>query len=119
MNNLADKVAVITGAANGLGKALAAELSKQGCHLALLDIDGKGLEELKETMYNHHQKISIHTVDISREQQIIVARAEILQEHKRVDILVNNAGVSISQPFDQLSLADFQWLFDTNFWGTV
>jgi len=119
MNSLTNKVAIVTGSANGLGRALASELFSQGCNLALLDIDTKGLEKLKSELHNQNQKVSIHTVDISQEQQIISARTEILLQHKRVDILINNAGVSISQPFDQLKLTDFKWLFDINFWGTV
>ena len=114
-----NKVAVITGSANGLGKALASELFNQGYHLALLDIDTKGLENLGSALHNPNQKVSIHTVDISREQQIILARKEILLQHERVDMLINNAGVSISQPFEQIQLTDFKWLFDINFWGTV
>ena len=119
MTDLANKVAIVTGSANGLGKALATELFRQGCHLALLDINSKELGKLKSELLSNKQKITIHTVDISREQEIISARTEILQLHKRVDILINNAGVSISQPFEQLNLTDFKWLFDINFWGTV
>lgn len=113
------KVAVVTGSANGLGKALAIELFKQGCNLALLDIDINGLEKLEAALQSDHQKITIHKVDISQEQQIISARAEILKHHQQINILINNAGVSISQIFDQLELVNYKWLFDINFWGTV
>ncbi|MDP9230960.1 MAG: SDR family NAD(P)-dependent oxidoreductase [Bacteroidota bacterium] len=119
MTDLTNKVVVVTGSANGLGKALATELFKQGCNLALLDININGLEKLKAVLQRGHQKITTHKVDISQEQQIISARAEILEQHQRIDILINNAGVSISQTFDQLELADYKWLFDINFWGTV
>jgi short-subunit dehydrogenase len=119
MTDLTNAVAVVTGAANGLGRALATELFRQGCHLALLDINITGLENLKASLLNNHQKITIHKVDISREQEIISARKEILEQHQRIDILINNAGVSISRTFDQLELADYKWLFDINFWGTI
>lgn len=119
MTDLTNKVAVVTGSANGLGKALATELFRQGCNLALLDINIDGLAKLKAALQSDYQKITIYNVDISQEQQIIYARTEILEQHQRIDILINNAGVSMSQTFDQLELADYKWLFDINFWGTV
>lgn len=114
-----NKVAVVTGAANGLGKALAAELSAQGCSLALLDIDADGLEDVKSRPQADGRKVSVHTVDVSQEYQIMAARTDILRLHQRIDILINNAGISISLPFSQLDLTDYKRLFDINFWGTV
>ena len=110
MINLTNKVAVVTGSANGLGKAFATELFRQDCHLALLDIDLNELEKVKAALQSDHRKITIHKVDISQEEQIISARAEILKQYQRVDILINNAGVSISQTFDQLKFADYRRL---------
>ena len=119
MTDLINKAAVVTGSARGLLKALATELFRQGCNLALLDIDLNGLEELKTTLPSDRQIVTIHKADISREQEIISARAEVLAQHRQINVLINNAGVSISQPFDQVGLADFQRLFDINFWGTI
>ncbi len=119
MTFLKNKVAIITGSANGLGKALAKEFFKQGCHLALIDIDVKGLESLKAELKNTIQKISIHVADISQEQQVIAARQEIIDTHQKVDIVINNAGISISQPFQQVDLEEYKHLIDVNFWGTV
>jgi short-subunit dehydrogenase len=114
-----NKVAVITGAANGLGKVIAIELKRQGCHLALLDVDSNGLEQLRSELTDNVHRVSTHMVDISQEGQIIAAREEILREHKQVDLLINNAAVSISQPFKDVSISDYKWLMDINFWGTV
>jgi short-subunit dehydrogenase len=119
MINLNNKVAVITGSANGLGKALAIELYKQGCHLALLDIDFAGLQKLKTDLQNENQKITIYQTDISKEQEVIDARKQIIEQHGQVDILINNAAISISQLFEQVDLADYKKLVDVNFWGTV
>jgi short-subunit dehydrogenase len=119
MVDLANKVAVITGAANGLGKALATALYSEGCHLALIDIDNAGLLRLQADLGGNARQVSIHITDISSEEQIAAARAAILQQHGRIDLLVNNAAVSISQPFEELELDDFRGLFKTNFWGTV
>jgi short-subunit dehydrogenase len=112
------KVVVITGAANGLGKALAIEYYNQGYHLALIDIDKEGLQQLHEELgLNSH--VSIHLADVADEQQIQLAKEAILQYHERVDLLINNAGISISVKFEQMNLTDFRRLWDVNFWGTV
>ncbi len=116
MNN---KVAVITGSANGLGKALAIELYKQGSHLALLDIDFAGLQQLKTDLQNENQKITIHQTDISKEEEIIAARKQIIVEHGQVDMLINNAAISISLSFELVELTDYKRLMDVNFWGAV
>ena len=110
---------VITGAANGLGKALATEFYQQGCHLALIGLDYNGLEEQKATLEREGQVITVHQADISKEENILTARDEIRTSHKHIDILVNNAGISISQHFEQIDLADHKKLFDINYWGTI
>ena len=119
MTSLKNKVVVITGSANGLGKALAKEFFRQGCHLGLVDVDFAGLEKLKKELDNNIQRISIHLADISQEQEIISIRQQIIDQHQRIDIFVNNAGISISQPFEQVDLVDYKHLIEINFWGTV
>jgi short-subunit dehydrogenase len=119
MISLKNKVVIITGSANGLGKALAKEFYRQGCHLALLDIDIDGLQKIKSNIENKTQRITIHKTDISKEKEIEVTLQEIIEQHKRIDVLVNNAGISISRPFDQVDLVNYKQLFEINFWGTV
>ena len=114
-----NKVAVVTGSANGLGKALATAFSRQGYHLTLIDINLAGLEKLQSDLQNVNQKITIHQTDISNELEIISTRQQIIDQHQRIDILVNNAGISITQAFDQVDLADYKRLIDINFWGTI
>lgn len=113
------KVAVITGAAAGLGRALAIELYSRGCHLALIDIDLPNLETLKAELLNPAQTVTIHQADVSHEADIISAVSEISLHHGHVDILINNAAISISQNFTHINMADFMHLMDVNFWGTV
>ncbi len=114
-----DKIVVITGSANGLGKALATEFYRQGCHLALIDVDAFGLENVKNELECKTQKITVHPADVSNEKDLIRARQEILDLHSSIDILVNNAGISISQNFEEMDLHDFKHVFDINFWGTI
>ena len=119
MPDMSNKVAVITGAARGLGRALALEFYSRGFHLALLDIDGEGLEALRQTLSGGDRHVTIHHADISKEEDVVSARLDILQQHQRIDLLINNAGVSISQPFEDMTQADFRWLFEINFWGMI
>jgi len=119
VKNFNGRTAVITGAAGGLGKALAMELNRQHCNLVLIDIDSTKLHELRSQLQNDHLKISIHIVDISKEEQVKLVRKEIVQQHANIHILINNAGISISQPFQDINLDDFRQLIDVNFWGTV
>lgn len=119
MHSFADKVCIITGAANGLGKALATELYKQGAHLVLIDTDANGLESLRKTLKNNRQKIAVHVADISDEAIITTVAQAVQNQYQRADVLINNAGISISQPFDHMNSADHRRLFEVNYWGTV
>jgi short-subunit dehydrogenase len=114
-----NKTAIITGAANGLGRALATELYSRGCNLALMDIDLAGLQQLKDNFQNNGQEISIHQADVSVEDDVITARQEILAHHKHIHLLINNAGICSGRLFSQLEMEDHKKIFEVNFWGTV
>ena len=114
-----DKVVVITGAANGLGRALAKAFFQGGYQLALIDIDLAGLDEIKNALDTPRQLVTIHQADVGDEQRVISAKSDILAHHDHIDVVVNNAGISISQPFEQIHIEEYKKLFNTNFWGTV
>jgi short-subunit dehydrogenase len=111
-------VAVVTGAASGIGRAIATTLHQRGCSLALVDIDEAGLLELKSAL-NPSTLISLHGVNVSDRQAMLELPEAVLQPHGRVSLLVNSAGVSVAAPFSDLELDDFAWLMNINFWGTV
>ena len=114
---LVGSVAVITGAASGIGAALAAALAARGCHLALVDRDAAGLAAT--SIRCSSVTVSTHVLDISDRDSIIALPEAVLAVHGKVDILVNNAGVALGGQFSQLSLDDFAWLIEINFWGVV
>jgi short-subunit dehydrogenase len=114
-----NKTVVITGAASGLGKALAYEFFRLGYHLALIDIDAPGLIVLQNQLKSKDHVVTVHPFNVSKEEDILAARNEIRNTHRHINIFINNAGVSISQYFDQLDLNHFHELFNINFWGTV
>lgn len=114
-----DQTAVITGAGNGLGRALAVEFARQGFHLALMDIDEDALKQTERQLASCPQRVTTHCTDIAQDTAIADARSEILLRHAGIDLLINNAGVSVSRPFEQTTDDEFRWLFDINFWGTL
>lgn len=119
MKDLHGRVAVVTGASSGIGRATAARLAGEGCVLALVDIDGVRLEETARLVEAAGVRSSRHLADVSDASQMAALPREIVEEHGRVNILVNNAGVSVLKTFEDHSLDDFQWLIGINFWGVV
>ena len=115
---LEGRTALITGAASGIGRALAVGLARRGCHLALADLNTAGLEETAAGLASG-VKVSQHRLDVSDAGQIAALPASIKTAHPGLDILVNNAGVALGGTFEQVSPSDFDWLLSINFFGVV
>lgn len=114
--------AAITGAASGIGRALAIELASRGCDLALADRDEAGLKGLAAEIGQGNdkaRKISVHRVDVSEASGIAQFARDALAAHPALNILVNNAGVALQGTFEEIDQAQMDWLFDINFWGVV
>ncbi|MEP6886442.1 MAG: SDR family NAD(P)-dependent oxidoreductase [Gammaproteobacteria bacterium] len=126
---LAGRTAVVTGAGGGIGRALAIALAKRRCNLALADIDEAGLEQTRGLVEGHAAgshaagsqavNVSLHILDVADQKAVAAFPAAVAQHHAKVDLLVNNAGVALGGYFEEISEADFQWLFNINFWGVV
>jgi short-subunit dehydrogenase len=110
--------AAITGAASGIGRALAIELASRGCDLALADRDEAGLKSLAAEI-GAQRKISLHRVDVIEPDEIAQFAREAISAHPALNILVNNAGVALLGQFEEIDQAQMDWLFDINFWGVV
>jgi len=119
MRALAGTVTVVTGAASGIGRALALRLAQEGCMLALGDVDAAGLAESAAAIRQIGVRVSTHQVDVSDAAAMEAFRDAVLREHGRVALLVNNAGVAIAGTVAELSLDDIAWLIGINFWGVV
>lgn len=119
MENFRDRVVAITGAASGIGRALALEFARHGAHLALADIDEEGMAVTCERAQTQGVEVECTQVDVS-ERDAVYQWAEAVAEHfGKVNIIVNNAGVSVTAPVEDLSYEDFEWLMSINFWGVV
>jgi short-subunit dehydrogenase len=117
--NLSGGVAVVTGAASGIGAALARGLAAKGCNLALADRDAAGLAKSVAAAREKGAKVSEHVLDVSDAKAIAAIPEQVLAQHGRVNVLINNAGVALGGTFAQTDLADFEWLMNINFYGVV
>jgi rhamnulose-1-phosphate aldolase/alcohol dehydrogenase len=106
---LAGKVAVVTGAASGIGRATARRLAADGAHIAIFDINLAGAEavakELNDT-YKMRRAIAVHC-DVTSEAAVIAAMAQVIRAFGGVDIVVNNAGFAIAKPVTETTADDW------------
>lgn len=113
------KTALITGAAGGLGSALARALAARGCNLALVDINQQALETLAASLRSPSLTISCHTADLRSNDAIKALGRDVRQQHGALQLLINNAGITLQKSVETHSEADWQRVFDLNFWATV
>ena len=114
-----DKAIVITGAASGIGEALALGLSQRGARLLLADIDAESLERVAATVRAQGSVCHTLVTDTGCEASIHALAQQALQLWDGADMVINNAGVGLMAPVDKLQTSDAQWLMNINFWGVV
>jgi short-subunit dehydrogenase len=120
MTAIRGSAAAITGAASGIGRALALELAARGCDLALADRDEAGLQAVAaEIAKAHPRHVTVHRVDVGEPGQIMQFATAATAAHPALNILVNNAGVALMGTFNEIDQAQMDWLMNINFWGVV
>jgi NAD(P)-dependent dehydrogenase (short-subunit alcohol dehydrogenase family) len=119
MRNLSGWVAAVTGAAAGIGRALAQELAGQGCELALCDVDAEGLEATRAALAASGAKVSARRLDVSDRDAVFAWADEVVATHGRANLVVNNAGVALAATLRNATLEEIDWLMGINFRGVV
>jgi NAD(P)-dependent dehydrogenase (short-subunit alcohol dehydrogenase family) len=119
MSFLSEGVAVVTGAGSGMGRCLTQQLAAMGSSLALADVNEKGLNETAALLGAAKGKVTRHIVNVAEEAQMKAFAEQVADQHGRATVLFNNAGVALLGYFEEISLQDFRWLMDINFWGVV
>jgi short-subunit dehydrogenase len=120
MTTIRGAAAAVTGAAGGIGRALALELAARGCDLALADRDEAGLQSVAaEVAKAGQRKVSVHRVDVGEPTGIAGFAHAAISAHPSLNIVVNNAGVGLLGQFTEIDQAQFDWLMNINFWGVV
>jgi butyryl-CoA dehydrogenase len=119
MKHFNGRVAAITGAGSGIGRALARDLARRGTHLALSDVDEVGLAETVALCEGAGVKVTSHRVDVADRAAVFAWADQVVADHGSVNLVFNNAGVALGATVESMSYDDFEWLMDINFWGVV
>jgi short-subunit dehydrogenase len=126
MKNFTGRVAAITGAGSGMGRSLAIQLAREGCHLALADRNATSLAETARLaqaeappVVGAPLRVTTRVLDVADRAAMFDWAAETAAQHERVNLVFNNAGVALSSRIDGMDYADLEWIVGINFWGVV
>jgi len=116
MRSLSNRVVLLTGAAGGIGAAMARQLSAQGARLALVDRDGEGMRALASEL---PASTTCHEIDLSRPELLEPLVAEVIDAHGELSVLIANAGVTIHAPFGELKTSEIDLVLDVDLRGVL
>ena len=120
MKEFGDKVAVITGAASGIGRELALQLARRKCHLALCcDHNVEGIRQTAKEAGAHGVNVTTRKLDVANRQAVYQWADEVAADHGKVNLVFNNAGVALVSTVEGIEYDDFERVMNVNFWGTV
>lgn len=120
MRTLDGKVVAITGAASGIGRALAVDAAGRGAFLALSDVDADGLAETARRARDAgDREVRTDVVDVADREAVRTWADEVAEHFGRVNVVINNAGVALVGDVWELDPDDMEWIMGINFWGVV
>ena len=114
---LKDKVALITGAANGIGLATARQFADEGAIVVLADVQPEALERAQAELAARGARVEAHRMDVADRTQVDAVVQRVLQRHGRVDVLVNNAGITRDARLQKMTEVQFDLVIDVNLKG--
>ncbi len=119
MKNFKDKICVVTGAASGIGAACARDLARRGAYLVMTDIRAEMLAETLKAIETDGGSGETHIVDVSDRDAMFALAEKIITAHGGVDLILNNAGVAHGATVADMTMDNFNWVMDIDFWGVV
>lgn len=119
MKDLAGRAVLVTGAAQGIGRATALAFADKGCMLSLIDIDADRLDEVRAEVESKGVKAVAMRIDVTQESQVDHMVTETIKALGRLDVMVNNAGVGLNGPAEATSIEDWRWIIDINVWSHI
>ncbi|MES3009219.1 MAG: SDR family NAD(P)-dependent oxidoreductase [Pseudomonadota bacterium] len=119
MKNLHNQVVAISGAGSGIGRALAHEFARHGCLLSLSDINLNAANDTAAQLQARGGQVITQQVDVGSLEQVTDWAERTRAHFGRINVVVNNAGVALSGTVGALSMRDYEWIMQINFWGVV
>ncbi len=115
----ATKYAIVTGAASGLGRAMAVALAGRGWHVALADVNEAGSQETLVLVRAAGGAGQVESLDVTKPDEWRALADKLKATWPSLDLLINNAGVGVGGEVGQLSLDDWHWIININLWGAI
>jgi NAD(P)-dependent dehydrogenase (short-subunit alcohol dehydrogenase family) len=119
VRDLADRVAVVTGGASGIGRALCLAFARAGMHVVAADLDEAGMAETAAAVVKQGRRAVTVRTDVSRLADVRALADRAWQELGGVHVLCNNAGIALWGGLDTATHADWEWAIGVNLWGVI